>query len=41
MYKEKTKYEQKTVNDPEYERRLIQTVKELKEAMHGVIRYAG
>ena len=39
MYKKKTEHEQ--VNEPEYERRLIQAVKELKEAMHGVIGYAG
>lgn len=39
MYKERTKHEQ--VNEPEYERRLIQAVMELKKTMHGVIGYAG
>jgi len=38
MYKES---EQKTVNDPEYERRFIQTVLELKQAMYRVKAYAG
>jgi len=40
MYKEKMKCEQ-NVNDPEYERRIIQAVLELKQAMHGVKAYAG
>ena len=39
MYKEKTKHKQ--VNDPEYERKLIKTVMELKKTMRGVIGYAG
>ena len=39
MYKEKTKCE--PVNEPEYERRLIQAVKELKDAMREVTGYTG
>jgi hypothetical protein len=39
MYKENIN--KKKVNDPEYERRLIQTMKELKETMKEVKGYAG
>uniref|UniRef100_A0A6H1ZTY8 Uncharacterized protein n=1 Tax=viral metagenome TaxID=1070528 RepID=A0A6H1ZTY8_9ZZZZ len=41
MYKKKMHCEHEQVNEPEYERRIIQAVKELKEAMHGVIGYTG
>ncbi len=39
MYNRRTEHEQ--ANEPEYERRLIQAVMELKEAMREVIGYAG
>ena len=41
MYKKKMHCEHEQVNEPEYERRLIQTVKELKDAMREVTGYAG
>ncbi len=39
MYNRRTEHEQ--VNEPEYERRLAQAVRELKEAMREVTGYAG
>ncbi len=39
MYNRRTEHEQ--VNEPEYERRLAQVVRELKNAIHEVTGYAG
>ncbi len=41
MNKKNTRCEQVSVNDLEYERRLIKAVMELKDTMHEVVGYAG